>query len=117
MELSENQLSEAVKSIEFTDREVDGLVLRHIDKGEDIILQLNKGSKSLPKHSGAMMAKALIDTFGKNVMERITIERMSEKWIEGGSIYVRMKNMNTLPVKSIMYPALLESLEESMQEV
>lgn len=110
-------MSETVKSIEFTDRDVEGLILRHIDKGEDIILQLNKGSKSLPENSGAMMAKALIDTFGKNAMERITIERISEKWVEGGSIYVRMKNMNTLPVKSIMYPAILDSLEESMQEV
>lgn len=116
MELNENRSSEAVKAIEFTDRKVGGLVLRHIDKGEDIILQLNKGSTSLPDHSGAMMAKALIDTFGKNIMERVVIERMSEKWIEGGSIYVRMLNMNTLPVKSIMYPTLLESLEESMQE-
>ena len=92
MELNENRSSEAVKAIEFTDRKVGGLVLRHIDKGEDIILQLNKGSTSLPDHSGAMMAKdmklaqdAAISSGQKTELADSALQMYERFLAEGGS--------------------------------
>ena len=116
MEVNKTQQSESVRPIEFLDIPVNDFTLRQIEKGNDIILQLNADRKSIPAHAGAMMVKALMDGFGKAIMDSVTVEMMDPKIIEGGSVYVRMRGLNTATVRNTIKTSLLSSLLESTRE-
>lgn len=116
MEANTTRPSEAVQPIEFLDIPVNDYVLRQIEKDSDLILQFNAHRKSVPSHAGAMVVKALIDGFGKAVMDNVTVEMMDPKIIEGGSVYVRMRGLNTAPVRNTIKTSFLSSLLASTRE-
>lgn len=106
--------SEAVAPIKFVDTPVGDYTLRMIEKGEDLILQFNAESVAVPQEAGAMMAKALIDTYGPAIMDSTHIEMMDRNIIPGGSVYVRMHRLNTKLVKS-KTKDVAANLSDSMQ--
>ena len=113
MEANVTRQSESIQPIEFLDIPVHDYTLRQIEKGDDLILQFNANRKAIPEHAGAMVVKALIDGFGKAVMDDVTVEMMDPNIIEGGSVYVRMRGLNTAPVRNTIKTRLLTSLLES----
>jgi len=110
------QQAERIDPITFKDVIIKGLLIRRAYVGEDIIIQVLKDSNPLPPHSAERVAKAIIDTVGEPAMSNITVELVNTELLQGGkSIYVKCSKMNTDIVKSIMFPLLYKSLEETMQ--
>ena len=109
--------ADRVIPVEFEDIPVAGSTIRKIYSGDDIVLQVLKGDKSLPDTVSQRVAKALIETLGEPAMNDITIEDIKDGLLEGGrSVFVRCRGMNTEIINDIMFPRFYRFFEGTMQE-
>ena len=115
-EMQDNLMSSDINvtPIMFEEESRESFTVKHRQEKDDLILQIFP--KHDPKHLGARVAKAFVDTIGEVGMAKIQIEEVKDDIFGAGTptVYVKCKGMGVDYYQRIIFNHLFENLQESL---